>query len=38
VGYVCRIVSFNVGVVVCISLPLVSLWANNPHPNPKPEP
>jgi Mg/Co/Ni transporter MgtE len=28
VGYVCRIVSFNVGVVVCISLPLVSLWAN----------
>lgn len=28
VGYCCRIVSFNVGVVVCISLPLVSLWAN----------
>mmetsp|Transcript_65757 Transcript_65757/g.158555 ORF Transcript_65757/g.158555 Transcript_65757/m.158555 type:complete len:309 (+) Transcript_65757:82-1008(+) len=28
VGVCCRIVSFNVGVVVCISLPLVSLWAN----------
>lgn len=28
VGVAFRIVSFNVGVVVCISLPLVSLWAN----------
>ncbi len=28
VGVACRIVSFNVGVVVAISLPLVSLWAN----------
>ena len=28
VGVCCRIVTFHVGVVVCISLPLVSLWAN----------
>ena len=28
IGVACRIVSFNVGVVVAISLPLVSLWAN----------
>jgi len=28
VGVACRVVSFNVGVVVCISLPLVSVWAN----------
>jgi len=28
VGVCCRVVTFHVGVVVCISLPLVSLWAN----------
>ena len=28
IGHMFRIVSINVGIVVCISLPLVSLWAN----------
>lgn len=28
VGFCCGVVSFHVGAVVCISLPLVSLWAN----------